>query len=619
MRSGSDGAPGQTEWGSRAVRLKAQAARPERPRVWRAGAVTAIVVVAAVLRGVYPLADPPSHAPVGVVWHDEGAWAHNARNHALFGRWVLDDWNPLFITPVLTGLERLSYAAFGVGLWQTRLVSEVMGVLSVLAMTAGMMRLAGPPAGAMAGALLATNYVYVMYGRAAVMEGTMVAWLVVAWWCYVRAGERPAWGLGAALAAMLAFFTKASAVFFLAALVLDSLVTLAMGDRRFRRTAGWTLGGLAIAALVAATVFVGPWWNEYRFYNWDTSVTRKPSYTLGAIRDRITWFPIVHDFFTRMWLVTILAFGGVMASLGRLRTMLPAERLLTWWIGLGIAELLARDVGNERYFVYLIPALVALAAIVLGRDRRLLASDVFEGPARRLRARVFVWLAPLLLFGLYVVSGAMVRLAFLYQVRPGVRWSAGAAAILTAVILGTWPRIPLLLARARWTLAGSVVLAALLVAGDLLQFAQWARVRTYKNYTAMRAIAGWLPPGTLVHGKLANGLALESAIKPIFVGRGFGNYRDRFARDDVPYVLTYVAPSAGYEGPVIREVIEAYPHRRILRRFAVSETPSGRDEAVLMEKWPGAAAGQPKPAGSDPERSVVSRPDLRVRPRSLPE
>ena len=56
----------------------------------------------------------------------------------------------------------------------------------------------------------------------------------------------------------------------------------------------------------------------------------------------------------------------------------------------------------------------------------------------------------------------------------------------------------------------------------------------------MRLVAGRLPPGTLVHGKLANGLALESRIRPVFVGRDFGNYEDRFRRDDVRYLLTYV-------------------------------------------------------------------------------
>jgi hypothetical protein len=100
-----------------------------------------------------------------------------------------------------------------------------------------------------------------------------------------------------------------------------------------------------------------------------------------------------------------------------------------------------------------------------------------------------------------------------------------------------------------------------------------------------------LPPGTLVHGKLANGLSLENGIRPIFVGRGFGNYADRKARDDVRYILTYVAPRTGYEGRVIEEVLEAYPNRRIVLTFDVAETTSGHDRAALIDKFGGITAG----------------------------
>jgi hypothetical protein len=95
-----------------------------------------------------------------------------------------------------------------------------------------------------------------------------------------------------------------------------------------------------------------------------------------------------------------------------------------------------------------------------------------------------------------------------------------------------------------------------------------------------------LPPGTLVHGKLANGLSLENRIKPIFVGRGFGNYEDRLRRDDVAYVLTYVAPREGYEGPVILDVLQAYPQRRIIWTVDVAESPGGHDRAALFVKGP---------------------------------
>ena len=91
---------------------------------WR---IAAAVVLAALLRGLFPTADPPWRTTVGVVWHDEGAWTHNARNRALFGQWVTDNWNPLYIAPVFTGLEYGAFRAFGVGLWQARSVSMLGG------------------------------------------------------------------------------------------------------------------------------------------------------------------------------------------------------------------------------------------------------------------------------------------------------------------------------------------------------------------------------------------------------------------------------------------------------------------------------------------------------------
>src|SRR5918993_4678506 len=149
----------------------------------------AILALAALVRGLFPTADPPWNPSVGVVWHDEGAWTHNARNKALFGSWTADAWNPLYIAPVFTALEFASFATFGVGIWQARLVSEALGWLSVLLLAFGVARIGGRPAGVITAALLATNYVYVMWNRAALMEAPMTAFIVASWYCYTRAEE----------------------------------------------------------------------------------------------------------------------------------------------------------------------------------------------------------------------------------------------------------------------------------------------------------------------------------------------------------------------------------------------------------------------------------------------
>ena len=546
-----------------------------------------VAAIAVALRVLYPAADPPWNPSVGVVWHDEGAWVHNARNKALYGSFVVenDAWNPLFIAPVFTGLEYLSFAAFGVGVRQARLVSEVLGLLSVLLLALGVRRVAGGAAGLIAGSLLATNYVYVMYNRAAIMEATMVAFMVAAWYCYTRAQDRAAWGAAAGLCATLAFFTKAAAVFFILALGLDALLSIARRGSAphaaaERRAGLAAIGGLAAAGVAALALFVGPNWESYRFYNWQMSVTRKPAYSLTALADRASWFPVIHDLFTRMWFVIVTSLIGALTFLARWREARAPERLLVWWIGLGALELVLHDVGNERRFVFFIPALVALASIVLAGRREGAPAELASVPRTYALAA-----APVVLFAMYVAAAGIVRVFFLYEIRPVVRTAAACAIAGAAALYATWPRVPRWMAAQRWSVRAAAGIVVLVCLGDIVQYAQWAAGRTYKNYETSVALGRALPPDTAVHGKLANGLALENRIRPVFVGRGFGNYEDRKRRDDVRYILTYIEPRVGYEGPVIQDVLDAYPQRRIIMTFDVAETTGGRDRAALIDKF----------------------------------
>jgi hypothetical protein len=347
-------------------------------------------------------------------------------------------------------------------------------------------------------------------------------------------------------------------------------------------------GGLAAGGVLALAAFVGPNWADYQFYNWQMSVTRKPSYDLRSLVDRVSWFPVLHDVFTRTWAVIVVAVVSALAGLARWLRMHPGERLLLWWVGLGALEVLLHDVGNERRFVFFLPAVAALAAIALGGRSGLAGPEILR--VSRTRAALAL---PLVAFACYVMAGAIVRVLFLYEIRPNVRLAAALAVVATVLVYACWPRLSAWLASERWTPRAALLLTALVCAGDLVQFGQWAAGRSYKNVAASVELGRWLPPGTLVHGKLANGLALENRIRPVFVGRGFGNYEDREARDDVRYILTYVAPCVGYEGPVITDVIDAYPERRVLFTFDVAETPWGRDRAALIDKFGGRHDGRP--------------------------
>ena len=537
---------------------------------------------AALLRGLFPAADPPWRppaGPVGIVWHDEGAWVHNARNKVLFGQWRLDEWNPVFVAPVFTGLEYLSFSAFGVGLRQARLVSAVAGFISVLLLALGIRRIAGPLAGGIAGLLLATNYVYVMYNRAALMEALMTAFIVASWYCSTRAEKQPAWGALAGACATLAFFTKASAVFYIGAIG----IVVAFRLRSRRSACLWTVAGLAGSFAAIALSFVLPHWSDYQFYNWQMSVTRKPSYDIGSLLMRVSWFPILHDTFSRMWVALCAGLFGAWGIAINWRRASDSERLLLLWVAAGSLELLIHDVGNERRFIFLIPALIALFSLVLARG------SLLPAEAQRVPRRAVLLASPLLFYTLYVVVGAIARVPFLEQIyanalKMPVRLAFATAVAVTALLCWRWPSLSARLTSPLWgrRLAGTV--AGIAVGWNLAQFGIWAAHRTYENYDASIALGHVLPPGTLVQGKLANGLALENRLRPLFIGHAFGNYADRKNRWDVRYILTYTRPEIGYEGDQILDVLDAYPGWRIIMTFDVAETRSGHDTAALIEK-----------------------------------
>jgi len=572
----------------------------------------AILILGGTLRSLWLRADPPVGSP-GIVWHDEGAWTHNARNGALFDVWVTDQWNPVFVAPVFTALEYGSFRVFGVGTWQARVVPVASGLAAIILLMAGLAAVSSRRAAVIGGLLLATNFSWVMWNRAALMESTMTAFIVAAWACYAMAARRPAWGFIAGVATMLAFFTKASAAFFVAAIAADAITTVALGQlpglrarlgmaapsREHERGAAWALAGLAAASLVIGVAFVVPHWADYQFYNWEMSVERKPSYDLQSLKDRASWLPIVQDFFTRMWLVALGATIAMLGVIARWREARPAERLLVLWVFVGLLELTIHDSGNWRRYVMFIPALIALAATLAGSGARWLPEGLATASWRSRVAGL-----PFVLFLGYLLFGSALRPAFsgrigIGEYYPAVWTSAGLSIAAALLLLAFWTRSVSWFSARRVTAAAAGILAALSLAWNLGLYVRWASARTELNFAASVELGRRLQPGTLVQGKLANGLALENQIRPIFVGRGFGNYADRFDRDDVRYILTYDLPWEGYESQrgLITEILERYPNHQVIATFDVDETPDV-DRAVLIDKHPrparAAAPGPPR-------------------------
>ena len=267
---------------------------------------------------------------VGIVWHDEGAWTHNARNRALWGVWRTDDWNPVYVAPVFTALEYVAFRDFGVGTWQARWCRWSRGSSRSPFSMAGLAAVAGRRAALIGGALLATNYAFVMWNRAALMESTMTAFIVVGWAAYALAERRPAWGVVAGVAAVAGVVHESGGGVLRRgdrARCADDDRPLAgagvAGASRGRRTAR-TETRAAVVTLAASR------WPRSRSSRCSSGrtgrstasttgrcrVMRKPDYDLRHFVDRASWLPIVQAIFMRMWLVVA---GAALGDAGHRR------------------------------------------------------------------------------------------------------------------------------------------------------------------------------------------------------------------------------------------------------------------------------------------------------------
>jgi 4-amino-4-deoxy-L-arabinose transferase-like glycosyltransferase len=79
------------------------------------------------------------------------------------------------------------------------------------------------------GLLLATNYMFVMWNRAALMESTMTALITVGWAAYAKGERRGLWGLAAGVATALALAKKLP--------VVTDLTLITCGSKRRVNTA----------------------------------------------------------------------------------------------------------------------------------------------------------------------------------------------------------------------------------------------------------------------------------------------------------------------------------------------------------------------------------------------
>ena len=115
----------------------------------------------------------------GTSWFDEG-YIHNARNNALFGNWTLegDLWNPMYISPVFTYMEFISFTFFGVNTFAMRFIIAFLSVISIL--IAGLLIMSRRfKEGIVYIILLSGNIMLIAFSRVAMIESILLFFILI--------------------------------------------------------------------------------------------------------------------------------------------------------------------------------------------------------------------------------------------------------------------------------------------------------------------------------------------------------------------------------------------------------------------------------------------------------
>lgn len=522
----------------------------KRVHFWSVAAV--LLLIAGALR-FHALEADPSEAVGRVFLSDEGWWAHNARNHYLFGSWKLDDWNQGFLlAPLHTLALRASFELFGLGLLQARLVSAASGLLTVALMGILLRGCAGPRAALWGMGMVAINPFAIAYSRVALIEIVPLALLMLAT-VFAAPGTRlralrdagaGAAGVGAALCKLnAAAFLPILAVGVAGWCFLENDGRPAKALATAVRRVGSIATGAGLVTLVWFLAFVQPnlegWLAEVTLQSAANFVPRGAYLLTRGFAFGLDWEPgggVATGMFLRLSLLPVLpslvwALHAAVRALRRgpmavIRSWTFAEFLAATWVVTELGLLWFTTVPTRRHLWLTMPCTI-LAAHALGHapaaGRRL--SEFVAGRSERWRA-CGLGVAMAAVLAVYLRAPLASHLAPLTQdIELGFEVGLTLGTICAGVVFGLCVLGALLGPAVAWALRrtqvrwGTIALAVSLVPGASagLRLAEEITNRSYEFRRVSNEIRAIVGEEAAVAGGAVNTLLLGAPNRTLII------------------------------------------------------------------------------------------------------
>ncbi|MEJ5251492.1 MAG: glycosyltransferase family 39 protein [Chthonomonadetes bacterium] len=474
---------------------------------------------------------------------DEGFYTHNARNAILLGHARTNEFNNMVLSPLVHAVQAAVFRLFGVGYPQARAISVVCSLLTLIVMFAALRRAFGERVAWLGTLVLAWEHAYLMYNRMALLETPATLFLALAFYAWVRRGEGLAWSALAGVMTITACSIKSLCAFFIPAPLLASW----WSGRTHKRDTRWeiaaTAGGMLIAGLLYAIVWLLPHWREYRhmsdFYLTYQIMPRNLFEAYADVRRAVLnyQYGLMGYLFAHMPVTIFLALTTTLLAIFRReerRSGNGAVEFLLVWMWLGVALLAFIRYAPSRYYVPIYPAIVALAVIGVVRLPEItrMVWRPREWWAHLLRT---LMLGYALYFGLAFALGAPFAWSLVYLTL--------AIAFPLALVL-QWI-VHRLLATGGFSLRWAPAAALVVLAGwNAWYFAGWYGNRQYSLKNLAQKLERILPQHAVVAGNCAPGVCLDAPVSAMLVIPRLANYPAPIER----YGVTHVVMLDGIQG-----------------------------------------------------------------------
>jgi 4-amino-4-deoxy-L-arabinose transferase-like glycosyltransferase len=474
---------------------------------------------------------------------DEGFYTHNARNAVLLGQARTNEFNNMVLSPLVHAAQAVVFSVFGVGYPQARAISVACSLLTLIVFFAALRRALGERVAWVGTLVLAWEHAYLMYNRMALLETPATLFLALAFYAWVRRGEGLAWSALAGVMTVVACSIKSLCAFFIPPPLLASW----WSGRTHKRDTRWEIaaaaGGMLIAGLLYAGVWLLPHWREYRhmsdFYLTYQILPRNVMEAYADVRRALLnyQYGLMGYLFAHMPVTIFLALTTTLLAIFRReerRRGNGAVEFLLVWMWLGIALLAFIRYAPSRYYVPIYPAIVALAAISIVRLPEI----------SRMVWRPREWWAHLLRtlmlgYATYFALVFVLQVPFSWGVVRLTLWLAFPLAAMTQWVLHR------LLSEGEFSLAWAPAATLVVIAvWNLWYFTSWYENRQYTLKHLAEKLEHILPQGAVVAGNCAPGLCLDAPVSTMLVIPRLANYPDPIER----YGVTHVVVLDGIQG-----------------------------------------------------------------------